>query len=362
MSNPIYTDEIFVLSSSCRATKGARQSIIVDYLRNDIHIIPNEYYDLIDALDRNPVKAIIDMIDEQSHAPFHQFLNFMLESEFAFLTNDLDQFPEISTELHDDYVILKDATIEIDSQYYDEALFTDMLSQINNLNCDDLQLRILSEPDASFVERIMEQVYKTDINFIELHGRYSDGIGEKFWFDLLEKYATLSKIFLYDAPQNKKVEFNLNREGHAGLLMGLVYYVSVSLDSDGCGVISKDNLSFGDVNMHNLLQSSNGCLFKKLTIDRFGNIKNCLFMNEDFGNVSQHPIAAIVNNKLFQKKWFIKKDDIAICKDCEFRYNCTDCRAFVTNPEDLYSKPQKCGYNPYTAKWEEWSTSLFRQL
>ena len=63
----------------------------------------------------------------------------------------------------------------------------------------------------------------------------------------------------------------------------------------------------------------------------------------------------------FKKYWFINKDQIAVCKDCEFRYICTDCRAYIENPEDMYSKPLKCAYNPYTSEWEEWSTNPLKQ-
>jgi hypothetical protein len=56
-----------------------------------------------------------------------------------------------------------------------------------------------------------------------------------------------------------------------------------------------------------------------------------------------------------------KKDQIEVCKDCEFRYICTGCRAYLEDPEDIHSKPLKCGYNPYTCEWEEWSTNPLKQ-
>jgi hypothetical protein len=73
---------------------------------------------------------------------------------------------------------------------------------------------------------------------------------------------------------------------------------------------------------------------------------------------------------------------INICKDCEFRHHrvlgtsiCTDCRAYVENPDacpdllgDILSKPLKClsrelggGYNPYTCEWEDWSTNPLKE-
>jgi len=58
---------------------------------------------------------------------------------------------------------------------------------------------------------------------------------------------------------------------------------------------------------------------------------------------------------LCQKYEKLSKDQIDICKECEFRYICTDCRAYIEDPENIYSKPLKCGYDPATNQWQEWS-------
>ena len=58
----------------------------------------------------------------------------------------------------------------------------------------------------------------------------------------------------------------------------------------------------------------------------------------------------------------IKKENIDSCKDCEFRNICTDCRAYIEVPSNYHSKPLKCGYNPYTNVWEEWSTNPLKQM
>ena len=63
----------------------------------------------------------------------------------------------------------------------------------------------------------------------------------------------------------------------------------------------------------------------------------------------------------FKDLWSIRKDDVEVCKDCEFRHVCLDCRAFRESPEHIYSKPLKCGYSPYTCKWEVWSESSLKQ-
>jgi radical SAM protein with 4Fe4S-binding SPASM domain len=48
-----------------------------------------------------------------------------------------------------------------------------------------------------------------------------------------------------------------------------------------------------------------------------------------------------VEKKRFKNLWHINKDQIKVCKGCEFRYICTDCRAYVEDIDDKYSKPKK---------------------
>ena len=64
----------------------------------------------------------------------------------------------------------------------------------------------------------------------------------------------------------------------------------------------------------------------------------------------------------FKEKWGISKDHISVCRDCEFRYACSDCRAYLENPEDAFSKPLKCGYDPYSGKWNEWSENPAKRM
>lgn len=46
-----------------------------------------------------------------------------------------------------------------------------------------------------------------------------------------------------------------------------------------------------------------------------------------------------------------KKDNIKVCKDCELRYNCIDCRA--GHQVDNGSKPVGCNYDPYKLIWND---------
>lgn len=39
-----------------------------------------------------------------------------------------------------------------------------------------------------------------------------------------------------------------------------------------------------------------------------------------------------IKAKGFKDLWAINKDKILVCQDCEFRYICTDCRAYLEMP------------------------------
>lgn len=97
--------------------------------------------------------------------------------------------------------------------------------------------------------------------------------------------------------------------------------------------------------MENLLYNS--CLNRKISVDEFGMIKNCPSMVDDYGNISDTSLVDVCKMERFKRMWYIKKTDIKICNMCEYRCVCSDCRAFISDKNDLYSKPLKCKYNPY---------------
>lgn len=98
-------------------------------------------------------------------------------------------------------------------------------------------------------------------------------------------------------------------------------------------------------------QRFNSCLNGNLGVDVDGTIKNCPSCLECFGNARTHSLRDAVEQPGFQKPWKIRRDEVEVCRDCEYRYICTDCRVFVRDPDDPRSKPSKCGCDPYSDTW-----------
>ncbi|MCJ7934915.1 MAG: grasp-with-spasm system SPASM domain peptide maturase [Chryseobacterium sp.] len=144
-----------------------------------------------------------------------------------------------------------------------------------------------------------------------------------------------------------------------------LHFLEDDLKISACG---KVELKYFNTNLPKVLEAinHNSCLHKKIGIDKNGNIKNCPLMPESFGNIQHHSLEDAITQPGFQKYWNITKDHIEVCKDCEFRYVCTDCRAYTErnhcNNNGLnLSKPLKCGYDPYTGEWKDWAENPLKR-
>lgn len=104
-------------------------------------------------------------------------------------------------------------------------------------------------------------------------------------------------------------------------------------------------------------RSSNSCLAGKITITDVGTVLPCVFWRDKVtGNVSTNSLTEIVYGDSLQRVWRTTKDTVAVCRDCEYRYACPDCRplahavtgSLVGEAEPPYPR---CTYNPYTGQW-----------
>jgi radical SAM protein with 4Fe4S-binding SPASM domain len=101
-------------------------------------------------------------------------------------------------------------------------------------------------------------------------------------------------------------------------------------------------------------QFLNPCWKGKITITEDGSVFPCIFGRECVaGNILDASLDEILHHGMRQY-WFLSKDDIDTCRDCEFRYACTDCRPMAQgmNAGDLHAKTSGCGYDPFSGRWK----------
>lgn len=98
--------------------------------------------------------------------------------------------------------------------------------------------------------------------------------------------------------------------------------------------------------------SGNVCWQGKINITYNGFITPCIMWDkyDTRYNVRDSSLDDVLTNYLFPEFWSVSKDNINICKNCEFRYICRDCRPIA---QSLKDRGSNCKYNPYTGKWEK---------
>lgn len=281
-------------------------------------------------------------------------MEFLLKHELVFPldSDESDLFPTMSMEWDFPSII---SNMIIDVRDPDLINWEDLLVQIEELKCYYLQLRIFDNLPFSYLQKLAQLFYPSLIHGYEIFIKYPDSIKTDQLILWVEANPKLRSIIFYDAPENKIVS-ELN-SGFSG-----IYFIKDTINSHrSCGVIDP---AYFSVNIETFTESKsfNSCLNRKMGIDENGEIKNCPSMHKSFGNIRDTKLIDVANNREFQATWHITKDLISKCKDCEFRYICTDCRAFLENPHDEYSAPLKCGYDPYSGKWQEWAKDPLKHM
>ncbi|BAP30172.1 uncharacterized protein CHSO_1135 [Chryseobacterium sp. StRB126] len=344
----------FNIFSTILITKGANRILVSDLQRNTSELYPLEFYDLIEELKKNSIEEILETYDKESQDIVLQYLDILLENEYGFITeNDWDlNFPALSYEYSEPNRI-NDLFIEIE----DISLLKRLKNSIENLEIRNLVI-YSSKPLP------LEELISIDYTFtssvlagIEIISPFHSEIDHSLIQKLDHATERIYSLIFYQSPKKpfktkNEFKFNLN-------------FVKEPIKISSCG---KVDMKYFNTNLPKVLEAINynSCLHKKIGIDIEGNIKNCPLMPESFGNIYNSSLEEALEQPGFKKYWNITKDSIEGCKDCEFRYICTDCRAYTERshytPENLdISKPLKCGYNPYTNEWKEWSKNPLKQ-
>lgn len=344
----------FNLFSDILITKGVSRILISDLQRNESELQSLELYDIIEELKINSVEDVLSLYGEDSKEMFLEYLDFLLEKEYGFITpgNWDKNFPPLSLEFRDASTI---SNLFIETA--DLALSPELVHSIENLGIRHLV--IYCESELALIDFLtLDNSFKDScLESIEIFSLYHPAVDEEFIQNLNEYCARIYSLIFHKC---EKTPFEVNDVFQFRLVFTQQY-----LKLSSCG---KVDMEYFDTNIMKVLEAinHNSCLHKKIGIDINGNIKNCPAMPQSFGNINNKTLEEALMHKDFKKYWNLTKDHIAVCKDCEFRNVCTDCRAFTeqnyTNDAGLdISKPLKCGYNPYTNQWDEWSENPLKQ-
>ena len=346
-------DRIYFFDN-CKVVKGAVQSVICDPERDVILVIPNSLADFCQHLNGIYKVDLIKKFGKENQEIIEEYLDFLLQNEFIFYSEFAPEcFPKIDTEfVH---------PLQITNVIWDEVfnLSLDFLKSTLNKNqkylTGFLEIRTFKKVTLDKIAEYLE-IFKNESIFfgISIIAPFYEKQEDEIFPNFFTRFPSLGNITFFNAKKTRKIIINESEKKQ-------VVYLDKNTQSNLCCGIVNQNL-FANTSLH--IRESfhyNSCLNRKISIDAEGNIRNCPSMQESFGNIKDTSLAEAIEKPNFKKFWSINKDKIHVCKDCEFRHVCTDCRAYIENPGDIFSKPLKCGYNPYTSEWTEWSTNPLKQ-
>ncbi|MEC5395936.1 grasp-with-spasm system SPASM domain peptide maturase [Bergeyella sp. RCAD1439] len=332
----------FFLYKDCFIISGFKNTIICDTYENRFINIPEKLqFDIIE-------KSIIISNDSQN------FISYLSEEgygSYLFDENVIDKnIIWSSPRIVDEIIVL-----------YSELLFQNIdsfISFIVSVNAQYLQIRFNSNfNDINKLKSFLLSLSSSPIKTIEIL-LDSQNFLESDVIEVAIKHTRVQVIFFYNSSFNSSK--TLEKE-----LLTVVNVKNNILDSKYCGIID-ENYFLSDLKYFSKSHFHNNCLKGKIFFDEKMNAFNCPSFSQSFGNLMNLNKDNLAGNAFFLKYQNITKNNIKVCKDCEFRYICTDCRAYTEqtyyNEEGLdVSKPLKCGYNPYTGEWEKWSTNPIKQ-
>lgn len=348
------SDQYLLVFAACLITKGHSRALLTDSQRGRFDLIPNDMLDFIENAKLYSIKTLFKLYGAENKEIVESYVSYILDNEYGFLANEKirHNFPKIKVDWKNPSTITN-SIIDIKDFELTKTYFEHIISQLNDLQCEAVQIRSYIPLNFEQLEYLANCVKRTSIEHLEIYIKDNAEIPLNTLITLLQQHTKISNLIVHTATKNE--EYDVIKK------LSSIYHTTQALtDETCCGLVEKQY--FNAVKSHYMeAHFHNSCLNRKISVDANGEIKNCPSMQTSYGNVADTSLAEIITNENFTSVWDLKKDFILTCQDCEFRYVCTDCRAYVEDPENLYAKPLKCGYDPYTNEWSDWEENPFKQ-
>lgn len=329
-------DNFFILFACCIPVKGAKRSIICDVQRREYIKIPNALYIILTEYKDRSIGWIKNQFDTKGQQIISAYFDQLIEREYGFISPSYKEFPKLNLNPLNDPKIISNAIVDYSEESNHDI--HDIIDQLSVFFCDALEIRFFCLKPIQFIQEIVSATEHSSLRYLQLLLKDSDELNESFLLDLMDKSPRLRTITVHSSRENKTVEEK----------DFLIYYTTEIIDTeDCCGNCSPFYFSI-NYNTFIEAQKFNSCLNRKISVDSNGNIKNCPSMKKSYGKVKDKLLQEVVTDKDFRAIWSINKNEIEVCRDCEYRYICQDCRAYTMDDQSIYSKPSKCTYDPYS--------------
>ena len=330
--------------SNCIITKGATKSIIIDYQRKQYFWFENKYLSIIEKIrELGDLKKVQKWCSDNGiNEDYKDTIQFLENNELTFYNSAHGEFPDINLDYSSPELINNSI---LDYSNESEYNLLNAINKLSILRCKHYQVRFFSEVSFELINNVLTCLHIDDYCLsVELYIKESKELATDSLEPLIYTFPKIKTIIIHSSREDSIVK--RHDESQRFEMGNLITTKQCIHDEMHCGFISKDYFSYK--NLKSIIESKNrnSCLNKKISIDKNGMIKNCPVFTNAFGHIDEIEDLNQIIDSEFKKLWMITKDAVKTCKDCEFRYICSDCRA-ITIENDILEKPKNCNYDPY---------------
>lgn len=343
-------ENVFMMFADCIPVKGAARSAIYDLSRRKLVSFASRFLPLIEQLaGRSLEEACAALSTEAERKTLRNLVDYLLANELGTWTRNPAAFPPISRQ-RTASARIHDAIVDVRAIKHD---FVAIFAELDALGCKYVQIRAyspllsLQDLDALAIEALHKSILGLELLIPHDELVYPD---ERL-LELMDRRRIISRLVVHTAPVDRVLASSPDEAPGAPNGRVIRYIQERVPDAAHCGTINSRNLSVPTTTLFTELLAHNGCLNRKIAIDELGQIKGCPAMAHVAGQFGKTSLAEAAASREITRWWDVAKDGIEVCKDCEFRYVCTDCRAHLSDPANPLSKPAKCSYDPYTGRW-----------
>lgn len=271
--------------------------------------------------------------NESDRSLIESCIKQLIENKIVFITSNPEQFPEIGYNI-DNFSLIENLHICFNES--NENSNSLIVETIDLLKVKAVKLNF-TECSEKYTHEILKLLSTTHLESIECVFDYViNKITETFLHNLLPINRAITVFSISNLPSGFRL-----KDDPTILLF------------DNDAVYPKFAPTFP---LYSESQNYNTYFNRKLFIDSNGEIKNapeCIEVIEKLDTItSAIQLKTVIENVQNQKYWFVKKDNIDVCRDCEFRHVCVDNRVPIQRNENEWYHQTECNFNPYITKWK----------
>ncbi len=146
------------LFSDCFLVKGAKRGILCDVNRAVYTEIEHNLIDLLAILDSVSMEQIYEKFDVSEHLIIKEFIKFLLEKEWCFITDDKDRFPPIELDWESPRLITN-SIIDVGDGKFN---YPKIVKAVSSLGAQVIQIRIYKGNGAKTVQLLEKMLFASE--------------------------------------------------------------------------------------------------------------------------------------------------------------------------------------------------------